>query len=79
MAHERKRGALGALLSYLRLGENAFLEPPRFDRAYPFVLTLDAGGQLLPMISQARHPERTKTSRTSKQTILPARAEKEEP
>ena len=36
-------------------------------------------GQLLPMISQARRPERAKTSRTSKQTILPARAEKEEP
>ena len=61
MAHERKRGALSALLSYLRLGENAFLEPPRFDRAYPFVLTLDAGGQMLPedmlrLIATMAHP-----------------------
>ena len=61
MARERKRGALGALLGYLCEGTNAFCEPPRFSRDYPFVLTLDAGGRLLPddmlrLIGTMAHP-----------------------
>lgn len=61
MAKERKRGALNALLGYLCEGKSAFAEAPRFGRDYPFVLTLDAGGRMLPndalrLIAAMAHP-----------------------
>ena len=59
MARERKRGALEDLNELLCGGKNAFMES--FCRRYSFVLTLDAGGRMLPtdihrLIGTIAHP-----------------------